>query len=481
MDMETLDVFFSNTTPQFYVILTGTSTVISGIVLFIEWLAFIYYGVSVSERIFAIVCSVLPTINSGDEQKTTQLTDLKPVRNPLVLFRGAEYNRFQWVMDKEPLTFFDMNLSAQEHQVIFACDEQEDNDSTKALMSMAWRATDPLERISYARKAIEANENLPAAWVLLAEEEATTITEVESNLREALSKTMEMGHKGSYSKSNGYSEVMVSYIKVRLAQCVRKLGRVKEAIKIYRELLRDPKVSKICNVTEGLIEASLEQQSYLEVQQIIPQNEKSATYLYSSALCIAKGVSDKFCPENASKRGLNTAELAAVEAIHLAVEYNPHVPKYLLEQKNIILPPEHYASRGDSEAVMYAFHHLQHWKRVPGALNLLSCTWEGTFRLLPFPLEQGHHHEPYPASTTNLDKEILPAHHTISIYPRQEVPFFIVFSGILCFSFMTLTVIAYHFPNVMTQYAKAVTTIFLSILDKLQAILPSQVVDFIQQ
>ena len=43
---------------------------------FIEWLAFIYYGVSVSERIFAIVCSVLPTINSGDEQKTTQLTGM---------------------------------------------------------------------------------------------------------------------------------------------------------------------------------------------------------------------------------------------------------------------------------------------------------------------------------------------------------------------------------------------------------------------
>ena len=35
---------------------------------------------------------------------------------------------------------------------------------------------------------------------------------------------------------------------------------------ILKQLLRDPKVSKICNVTEGLIEASLEQQSYLEVQ-----------------------------------------------------------------------------------------------------------------------------------------------------------------------------------------------------------------------
>lgn len=94
---------------------------------------------------------------------------------------------------------------------------------------------------------------------------------------------------------------------------------------------------------------------------------------------------------------------------------------------------------------------------------------------------------------------VVTAHHTISVYPRQEVPFFMVFSGILCFSFMTLTVVAYHFPTVMTQYAKTVsttlllpttgshdhvvqvTTIFLSLLDKLQAILPSQIVDMLQQ
>ena len=59
-----------------------------------------------------MICSVLPTVNSTDEQKTAQqpgvyrlhhivvdviillLTDLKPIRNPLVLFRGAEYNRY---------------------------------------------------------------------------------------------------------------------------------------------------------------------------------------------------------------------------------------------------------------------------------------------------------------------------------------------------------------------------------------------------
>ncbi|WP_163279008.1 hypothetical protein, partial [Klebsiella aerogenes] len=42
--------------------------------------------------------------------------------DPLNLFRGAEYNRYTWVTGREPLTYYDMNLSAQDHQTFFTCD-----------------------------------------------------------------------------------------------------------------------------------------------------------------------------------------------------------------------------------------------------------------------------------------------------------------------------------------------------------------------
>uniref|UniRef100_A0A8C2WH15 Suppression of tumorigenicity 7 like n=1 Tax=Cyclopterus lumpus TaxID=8103 RepID=A0A8C2WH15_CYCLU len=411
-------VFLNTLTPKFYVALTGTSSLISGLILIFEWWYFRKYGTSFIEQVS--VSHLRPLLGGVESSSTTGLfasvngeaeprpsvSECKVWRNPLNLFRGAEYNRYTWVTGKEPLTYYDMNLSAQDHQTFFTGDTPQLRPED-AVMQKAWRERNPQARIRAAYQAIEMNHECAAAYVLLAEEEATTITEAERLFKKALSIA-------------GKDINLLVYIKRRLAMCARKLGRIKEAVKMMRDLMKEFPLLGMLNIHENLLEALLELQAYADVQAVLAKYDdislpKSATICYTSALLKARAVSDKFSPEAASRRGLSTAEMNAVEAIHRAVEFNPHVPKVILiEMKSLILPPEHILKRGDSEAIAYAFFHLQHWKRAEGALNLLHCTWEGTFRIIPYPLEKGHLFYPYPGCTETADRELLPSFHEVS-------------------------------------------------------------------
>uniref|UniRef100_A0A669CFL4 Suppression of tumorigenicity 7 like n=1 Tax=Oreochromis niloticus TaxID=8128 RepID=A0A669CFL4_ORENI len=522
-------VFLNTLTPKFYVALTGTSSLISGLILIFEWWYFRKYGTSFIEQVSvshlrpllggvesSSTTGLFSSVN-GDAEPRPSVSECKVWRNPLNLFRGAEYNRYTWVTGKEPLTYYDMNLSAQDHQTFFTGDTQQLRPED-AVMQKAWRERNPQARIRAAYQAIEINHHkykyflvhykkqlgllfintliscvhlcrCAAAYVLLAEEEATTITEAERLFKKALS----IGKDGFYSTKKAHEIFslcntagkdinLLVYIKRRLAMCARKLGRIKEAVKMMRDLMKEFPLLGMLNIHENLLEALLELQAYADVQAVLAKYDdislpKSATICYTSALLKARAVSDKFSPEAASRRGLSTAEMNAVEAIHRAVEFNPHVPKYLLEMKSLILPPEHILKRGDSEAVAYAFFHLQHWKRAEGALNLLHCTWEGTFRIIPYPLEKGHLFYPYPGCTETADRELLPSFHEVSVYPKKELPFFILFTAGLCSFTAMLAMLTHQFPELMGVFAKAFfSTLFAPLgffADKMESFMPS--------
>ncbi|XP_074911655.1 suppressor of tumorigenicity 7 protein-like isoform X1 [Buteo buteo] len=473
-------VFLSTLTPKFYFALTVTSSFISGLIFVFEWWHFRKYGTSFIEQVSVSHLRPLiggaensppaPAAFSAGENETSRqnMPECKVWRNPLNLFRGAEYSRYMWVTGKEPLTYYDMNLSAQDHQNFFTCDTDALRPSD-TVMQKAWRERNPQARIKAAYQALELNNDCATAYVLLAEEEATTIVDAEKYFKQAL-KAGEMIYRKSqncHSQSPQHeaqlrrdTNVLV-YVKRRLAMCARKLGRIREAVKMMRDLMKEFPLLSMLNIHENLLEALLELQAYADVQAVLAKYDdislpKSAAICYTAALLKARAVSERFSPETASKRGLSTAEINAVEAIHRAVEFNPHVPKYLLEMKSLVLPPEHILKRGDSEAVAYAFFHLQHWKRIEGALNLLHCTWEGTFRMIPYPLEKGHLFYPYPSCTETADRELLPTFHEVSVYPQKELPFFIHFTAGLCSFSAMLALLTHQFPELMVIFAKAV-------------------------
>nr|XP_045607751.1 protein ST7 homolog isoform X6 [Procambarus clarkii] len=511
-------VFLSTLTPKFYVALTGTSSLISGLILIFEWWYFRKYGTSFIEQVSLNHLSpwigggesttpestAANSNNNNNNNNQQSVPECKVWRNPLNLFRGSEYQRLTWSTKKEPLTYYDMNLSAQDHQTFFTC-EADAGKPEYEIMQTAWRERNPEVRIKSARSALDLNPECASAYILLAEEECTSIIEVEKKLKVALKhaetnyrKSQVTQHQSSTMEALHRRDTNVFiYIKRRLAMCARKLGKMKEAIKMFRDLTKEvPPIMNVLNLHENLLEALLEVGAYADAQAVLAKYDdialpKSATICYTAALLKARTVADKFSPDIASKRGLTAAEMAAVEAIHRAVEFNPHVPKYLLEMKPLILPPEHILKRGDSEAIAYAFFHLPHWKRVEGALNLLHCTWEGTFRIIPYPLEKGHLFYPYPTCTECADRELLPceflsstlsvnfifAFHEVSVYPKKELPFFIVFTAGLCSFTALLALLTHQYPEPMGALAKTLLSWWYVpiqyVLEKLEAVLPS--------
>eukprot|EP00117_Sycon_ciliatum_P015035 scpid43417/ scgid15053/ Protein ST7 homolog len=405
---------------------------------------------------------------------TDVLSDYKVWRNPLCLFRGSEYDRYTWVTNDQPLTSRDRELTAQDHSVMFICaSDMDDPESPDALMNLAWQSCCSTSRIQLAHEALDKDPSHPAALLLLAEEEAATILETDGLLRQAL-KSLETSNRpinpspavivGSTQSIASRNKLLLVYIKWRLGMCSRKLGNLKDAVRLFRQVTRD---CPYLSAHENLIEALLEMKNYADVQQVLSKYDdlglpKSASICYTSVLLRARSAGElPLVSVDMNRGGATNVELELVASISRAVEFNPHVSQYLLEQKSFILPPEHVVKRGDSEAVAYAFHHLRHWKHVESALIVLHYSWETAIAHLYQPTREGRYFHPYPASTKDGDMQILPAHHAVSSHPFKRTPLSVRLSVSACLLSLVSGLILQAFP----QTVKAVCLLLFQCLE----------------
>lgn len=180
-----------------------------------------------------------------------------------------------------------MNLSAQDHQTFFTCDGDIGKPDME-IMATAWRERDPASRIKSARDALTKNSECVTAMILLAEEDASTLVEVESIFKNALklaetnyrkSQALLQHHHSSiqYESQHRRDANVLIYIRRRLAMTARKLGRLKEASKMMRDLIKEFPLMNVFNIHENLVETLLELQAYADVQAVLAKYDGEYT------------------------------------------------------------------------------------------------------------------------------------------------------------------------------------------------------------
>lgn len=152
------------------------------------------------------------------------------------------------------------------------------------------------------------------------------------------------------------------YMRARfaLARHLWAVGRTREAVAHYRELLRlNPNDNQGVRelIVPGMI-AIGDDAGAEEVLAHYPDDGLSSTF-YNRALLAFRRHGDRE----------RTRKLLAA-----AIEWNPHVPPYLLEEIDLLAAlPETIEFRGEDEAAAYVADSMEAWQSSPGALDWLRA------------------------------------------------------------------------------------------------------------
>jgi tetratricopeptide (TPR) repeat protein len=231
------------------------------------------------------------------------------------------------------------------------------------LMYDAWEATDPKRRIALAWKALEISPDCADAYVLLAEETASSLSEaldlyrqgVEPGERALGRKAFEedMGHFWGILETRPYMRARAG-----LAECLWAAGKHDEAIEHYEDMLRlNPNDNQ--GIRDLLMPRLIEMERDEEAEVLFKeyQDDGMASWIYSRALLDFRKMGDS----EISRKSLKAA-----------VKNNRYIPAYLLGRKKMPQSlPEYYSPGAETEAVFYVKENLEAWKSTPGALNWL--------------------------------------------------------------------------------------------------------------
>jgi tetratricopeptide (TPR) repeat protein len=256
---------------------------------------------------------------------------------------------------------------------MFGMQSHGENDSKPAkaqqLMYQAWEERNPAKRIALARKALKLSEACTDAYVLLAEEEASTVQEALEYYQagvEAAKQVLDTdyfeenaGHFWGLLETRPYMRAMEG-----MASCLWQLGRKAEAVEIYWEMLRlNPGDNQ--GIRYVLVDLLLNMNRMSELDVLIKryQNDISAVWLYTKALIAYR------------KKGAHPSSNRALKS---ALTENPHVYVYLSGKKRIPNRLPSFIGIGDeAEAVAYAACHLNYWRQTTGALEWMEQERKG--------------------------------------------------------------------------------------------------------
>ncbi|MEZ4656900.1 MAG: hypothetical protein R2911_04960 [Caldilineaceae bacterium] len=229
-------------------------------------------------------------------------------------------------------------------------------DRAQELMYQAWEESNPARRVILAHEALEISPDCADAYVLLAEEEADTVERALHYYEQGVAAGERALGPQVFAEDTGHFWGLLEtrpYMRARqgLAEVLWRLGRTKEAIHHYRELLvLNPGDNQGVRYTLLNLYMDTGQDAEARALQKAYDDDGMAEWLYTRALLA-------FRQDGAGRQ--------SDKLLRAALEMNPHVPQYLTARKRLPATPPPYIGFGDdNEAISYAGRYLQAWRKT---------------------------------------------------------------------------------------------------------------------